>query len=151
MNSFRIAIATTGALIALLGGAETARWGLGPLSAAMDAAAPRTDISDPGAVEIAATPALMRQIPVAPPPGMTTPVDYDAPMPPAAPVKPDPPRPADSGQAATAPETEVNHDGGLSDRPVSPGDAGQADGAQNAGAAQSDDTTAVNPPTVRPD
>ncbi len=151
MNSFRIAIATTGALIALVGGAETARWGLGPLSAAMDAAAPRIDISDPGAVEVAATPALMRQTPVATPPGMTTPVDYDLPAPPAAPVKPDPPRPAGDGQAATAPETEVNHDGGPSDRPVSPGDAGQPEGALNAGAPQTDDTTAVNPPTVDPD
>ncbi len=91
MKTLRVALTTAGALVALVGGAETATWGLGPLSASVNATAPRIVAVDAGSFAGATSGAMIdatsQSIGAAPAPRATR-VDYTAP--------PEPPSNADT-------------------------------------------------------
>ncbi len=94
MKSLRVALTAAGALAALVGGAETATWGLSPLSASMIASAPQIVASggspvdhgealgdDRIAYHASAAPMQSEQAPVVydPPPEPPTQADTDGP------------------------------------------------------------------------
>ena len=104
MKTLRVALTTAGALAALVGGAETATWGLDPLSTSMNATAPQIVASETsssagatpnGVIETASQPSG-----AAPPPEVT-PAVYDTPPEPPTDVDSDGPRDADGPPATT--------------------------------------------------
>jgi hypothetical protein len=102
VNSLRVALITAGALTALVAGAATASWGLGPLSASPNAAAPQIVAADASYVDATTTSAVQAASPssdIAAPIEKTR-VAYALPPSPPVDIDPDGPRP-DSGPVAS--------------------------------------------------
>ncbi len=110
MKTVRIALTTAGALAALVGGAETATWGLSPLSASVHASAPQIVAADASSFAGGAPSGMIdatSQSIAGPPPAQATPVDYAAPPEPPTNADADGPRLLDEASPASAVPAEV--------------------------------------------
>ena len=105
MKTLRVALTTAGALVALVGGAETATWGLGPLSTSPSVIPPQIVASEGAADDNAATHGAIEaatQSMDAAPSTQATPVVYTPPPAPPTNVDRDGPRDDNEPSAATA-------------------------------------------------